>query len=113
MADDSLPDPSALPRTLPVPATTLATLEAAILAPAELAGALRFAAAAKAANTNRAYAADWVDFCRWAAARGVSPCPARPACCAAISRPSPTPAAARRPSPAALPPSPSPPRRRV
>jgi hypothetical protein len=67
MADDSLPDPSALPRTLPVPATTLATLDAATLAPAEL------AAAAKAANTRRAYAADWVDFCRWAAMREVKP----------------------------------------
>jgi integrase len=63
----------------PAPTTsTLATLDAAILAPAELAAALRFAAAAKAANTNRAYAADWADFCRWATARAGSPLPCPP-----------------------------------
>jgi integrase len=68
MADDDSPAD---------PAADLATLDAATLAPAELAAALRFAAAAKAENTRRAYAADWADFCRWAAARGTGclPCP--------------------------------------
>ena len=89
--DDSLADPTPL-MPLPDPATSLATLDAATLAPAELAAALRFAAAAKAAHTRRAYAADWADFCRWAASRGADPCPARPACCAAISPRSLTPA---------------------
>jgi integrase len=70
MADDS-----ALAPTLP---TTLATLDADALAAAEIAAALRFAAAAKAAHTRRAYAADWADFCRWAAARGASPLPGPP-----------------------------------
>jgi hypothetical protein len=35
--DDRLADPSSLTRALPVPATTLATLDADTLAPAELA----------------------------------------------------------------------------
>ena len=79
MAADSLTDPSTLTRALPAPTTsTLATLDAAILAPAELAAALRFAEAAKAANTRRAYAADWADFCQWAAARAASPLPCPP-----------------------------------
>src|SRR5690242_10218437 len=79
MADHSLTAPSALVPAFPAPTTsTLATLDAAILAPAELAAALRFAAAAKAANTNRAYAADWADFCRWATARAGSPLPCPP-----------------------------------
>ena len=80
MAADRLTDPSTLTRALPAPTTsTLATLDAATLAPAELAAALRFAAAAKADNTRRAYAADWADFCRWAAAvRAVSPLPCPP-----------------------------------
>jgi integrase len=77
-ADDRLAAPTALAPARPLPATTLATLDAATLAPAELAAALRFAAAAKAANTRRAYAADWADFCRWAAARAVSPLPCPP-----------------------------------
>jgi hypothetical protein len=85
MADDSLAALSALATALPVPATTLATLDAATLAPAELAAALRFAAAAKAANTRRAYAADWADFCRWAALRGVSPHPCPPGYLAALA----------------------------
>src|SRR5689334_21672271 len=46
MADDDLAGPSSPTRVLPAPATTLAMLDAAILAPAELAAALRFAAAA-------------------------------------------------------------------
>jgi integrase len=46
--------------------------------PAEVEAALRFAAAAKAANTRRAYTADWADFCRWAASRGASPLPCPP-----------------------------------
>jgi integrase len=73
---DSLADPDALLPALPR-TTSLATLDAATLAPAELAAALRFAAAAKADNTRRAYAADWADFCRWAASRGAEalPCP--------------------------------------
>ena len=54
---------------LPVPAARRAVLDDT-LAPDEIAAALRFAAAAKAVNTRRAYAADWADFCRWAAARG-------------------------------------------
>src|SRR6476661_1662037 len=78
MATDSLTDPSTLTRALPVPAARLATLDAVTLAPAELAAALRFADAAKAANTRRAYAADWADFCRWAATRGASPLPCPP-----------------------------------
>jgi len=42
MAADSLTDPSTLTRALPAPTTsTLATLDAATLAPAELAAALR------------------------------------------------------------------------
>src|SRR5690348_3652095 len=53
MADDSLTDPTALATALPAPTTTLATLDAATLAPAEIAAALRFAAAAKAANGPR------------------------------------------------------------
>jgi integrase len=76
--DDRLADPSSLTRALPVPATTLATLDADTLAPAELAAALRFAAAAKAANTRRAYAADWADFRRWTASHGASPLPCPP-----------------------------------
>jgi hypothetical protein len=76
-ADDSLSDPSTLTRALPAP-TTLATLDAETLAPAELAAALRFAEAAKAANTRRAYAADWADFRRWAASRGAGPLPCPP-----------------------------------
>src|SRR5690348_18478111 len=75
--DDSLADRTTL-MPLPGPATSLATLDAATLAPAELAAALRFAAAAKAANTNRAYAADWADFCQWAATREASPLPCPP-----------------------------------
>jgi hypothetical protein len=71
-------NPSSLTRALPVPAATLATLDAAILAPAELAAALRFADA-KAANTHRAYAADWADFCRWRPAAPGPALPARPA----------------------------------
>jgi Phage integrase, N-terminal SAM-like domain len=77
MADDSLTAPTALTPALPVPAITLAVLDET-LAPAERAAALRFADAAKAANTRRAYAADWADFCRWAAARGASPLPCPP-----------------------------------
>jgi integrase len=77
MADD-LAHSSSLTRALPVPATTLATLDAATLASAELAAALRFAAAAKAPHTRRAYAADWADFCRWTASRGASPLPCPP-----------------------------------
>jgi integrase len=61
---------------LPVP-TSLAVLDAT-LDPAEIAAALRFAEAAKAANTRRAYASDWADFCRWAAAREASPLPCPP-----------------------------------
>ena len=74
MAADPADDLPAPPR---VPATALATLDADRLAPAEMAATLRFAAAAKAQNTRRAYAADWADFCRWAAGRGTSslPCP--------------------------------------
>ena len=77
MAADPADDLPAPPK---VPATALATLDADRLAPAEMAATLRFAAAAKAPNTRRAYAADWADFCRWAAARGASPpaLPARP-----------------------------------
>ena len=79
MAADRLTDPSTLTRALPAPTTsTLATLDAAVLVPAELAAALRFAEAAKAANTRRAYAADWADFCQWAAARAASPLPCPP-----------------------------------
>jgi integrase len=80
MAADNLAEPSSLPpRALPVaPATALATLDAETLAPAEIAAALRFAGAAKAANTRRAYAADWADFCRWAATRGADPLPCPP-----------------------------------
>ena len=79
MADDSLTDRSVLAPARPAPTTsTLATLDASTLAPAELAAALRFAAAAKAANTRRAYASDWADFGRWAAARGTSPLPCPP-----------------------------------
>ena len=49
MADDSLADPPA----------TLATLDPDALDSAEIAAAVRFAEAAKAANTRRAYASDW------------------------------------------------------
>jgi integrase len=76
--DDRLADPIALVPARPGPATSLATLDAATLAPAELAAALRFAAAAKAANTRRAYAADWADFSQWAATRGAGPLPCPP-----------------------------------
>jgi integrase len=62
---------------LPVPATALAVLDAT-LDPDEIAAAVRFAEAAKAANTRRAYATDWADFCRWAGARGASPLPCPP-----------------------------------
>ena len=74
MAADPADDLPAPPK---VPATALATLDADRLAPAEMAATLRFAEAAKAQNTRRAYAADWADFCRWAASRGTSslPCP--------------------------------------
>jgi integrase len=61
----------------PGPAARRAVLDDT-LDPDEIAAAARFAAAAKAANTLRAYAADWVDFGRWAAARGVSPLPCPP-----------------------------------
>jgi hypothetical protein len=60
------------------PPPALATLDPERLAPTELAATLRFAEAAKAANTNRAYAADWADFCRWAAARRAVPLPCPP-----------------------------------
>ena len=86
-ADDSPTNARALAPALPAPTGTLATLDAETPAPTELAATLRFADAAKAENTRRAYASDWADFCRWAAARGTGPCPARPACCAAICRP--------------------------
>jgi len=43
MADDSLADPNALTRALPVPAARRAMLNADTLAPAEIAAALRFA----------------------------------------------------------------------
>jgi integrase len=76
--DDSRAEPDALMPALPLPTTTLATLDAATLAPAEIAATLRFAEAAKAENTRRAYAADWADFCRWAAIRGASPLPCPP-----------------------------------
>jgi integrase len=62
---------------LPVPAARRAVLDDT-LDPDEIAAALRFAAAAKAVNTRRAYAADWADFCRWAAARGTEPLPCPP-----------------------------------
>jgi integrase len=62
---------------LPVPASALAILDAT-LDPAEIAAAVRFAEAAKAANTRRAYASDWADFCRWATSRGASPLPCPP-----------------------------------
>ena len=75
MAADPADDLPAPPR---VPATALATLDADRLAPAEMAATLRFADAAKAQNTRRAYAADWADFCRWAAARGAAPLPCPP-----------------------------------
>jgi hypothetical protein len=68
MAYDNLVDPSALPPALAVPAATLA--------PAEIAAVLRFAAAAKAENTRRAYGADWADFCRWTATAAPPPAPA-------------------------------------
>jgi integrase len=48
------------------------------LDPREMASAVRFADAAKAANTRRAYAADWADFGRWATARGADPLPCPP-----------------------------------
>ncbi len=61
---------------LPAPASSLAVLDET-LDPREVVSAVRFADAAKAANTRRAYAADWADFCRWAATRGAEslPCP--------------------------------------
>ena len=62
---------------LPVPTSTLAVLDAT-LDPDEIAAAVRFAAAAKAAHTRRAYASDWADFGRWAASRGRSPLPCPP-----------------------------------
>jgi integrase len=62
---------------LPVPATNLAVLDAT-LDPAEITAALRFAAAAKAAHTRRAYASDWADFSCWMATRGASPLPCPP-----------------------------------
>ena len=75
MADD---DSLAVPTTLmPLPGPHQAR-HVGRLAPAEFAAAQRFAAAAKAANTNRAYAADWADFCRWATVRAVSPLPCPP-----------------------------------
>src|SRR5690242_542785 len=77
MADDTAsPIPVSGCPPYPVPAGALAVLDAT-LAPDEIAAALRFADAAKAAHTRRAYAADWADFGRWAAARGASrlPCP--------------------------------------
>jgi integrase len=63
--------------SLPAPATNLALLTD-MLAPAEVVSAVRFADAAKAAHTRRAYAADWADFARWAAARGAGPLPCPP-----------------------------------
>src|SRR5689334_8513890 len=78
MADDeSFPDPAALMPAV-APEARLATLDAATLAPAEIAAALRFADAAKAKSTRRAYAADGADFCRWAEARGAAPLPCPP-----------------------------------
>ena len=62
---------------LPVPTSSLAVLDAT-LDPDEIAATLRFAEAAKAANTRRAYAGDWADFCRWAEARGAAPLPCPP-----------------------------------
>ena len=62
---------------LPVPGATLAVLDAT-LNPDEIAAAVRFAEAAKAAHTRRAYASDWADFDRWAASRGLSPLPCPP-----------------------------------
>ena len=62
---------------LPAPATNLALLTDT-LAPAEVLSAVRFADAAKAAHTRRAYAADWADFSRWTAARDAAPLPCPP-----------------------------------
>ena len=74
MATDPADDLPVPPRG---PATALATLDAYRLAPAEMAATLRFADAAKAVHTRRAYAADWADFSQWAASRGAPslPCP--------------------------------------
>ena len=66
MVDEKIADLPALPVA---PPTRLAVLTDT-LDPAELASAVRFADAAKAANTRLAYASDWADFCRWAASRG-------------------------------------------
>src|ERR1700722_7930153 len=70
MADD----PSS---NLPAPATNLALLTDT-LAPAEVLSAVRFAAAAKAAHTRRAYASDWAECARWTAAREPAPLPCPP-----------------------------------
>jgi integrase len=76
--DESLADFPLPPPGPARPSTSLATLDAERLAPAEIAAALRFAEAAKAAHTRRAYASDWADFCRWAETRGAAPLPCPP-----------------------------------
>ena len=75
MADDTLPDPPALAPAAPT--TSLAILSDT-LAPEEVISAVRFAEAAKAANTRLAYASDWADFCRWAEIRRADPLPCPP-----------------------------------
>jgi integrase len=73
-------DPAAAlsPARPALPTASLARLDDQALAADEIAATLRFAAAAKAQNTQLAYASDWADFRRWAAARAASPLPCPP-----------------------------------
>ena len=88
MADDTIANGPAL---VPARAASRALLNDKLVA-AEIVSTLRFAEAAKAANTRLAYANDWADFSRWADARGASPCLPTTGLCG-FSPPSPNPAA--------------------
>ncbi len=58
MADETIANPPAL---APLSPTSSLALLTDTLAPAEVVSAIRFAEAAKAENTRRAYASDWAD----------------------------------------------------
>ena len=78
MAADTLADPPAGAPARQRLHAPIATLDADALDPDEIAATLRFAAAARSANTRLAYAADWTHFVTWCAERGASPLPCPP-----------------------------------
>jgi site-specific recombinase XerC len=78
MAADTIADPPAGAPARQRLHAPIATLDADALDPDEIAAALRFAAAARSANTRLAYAADWAHFVTWCAERGASPLPCPP-----------------------------------